>query len=89
MVLTKFGHSKRRIGTIKFSKFACIEKTVDNQLCLSFRLADLRPSANLAEAHLRAFYVSKSDKSSKKNPVDFEFHEMDYLYSKGKWKPQR
>ena len=57
IVFAKLSRPKKRAETLMFSKNACICKQ-DGQLCLLFRVGDMRKS-HIVEAHVRAVCIKK------------------------------
>lgn len=57
IVFAKLSRPKKRAETLMFSKNACICKQ-DGELCLLFRVGDMRKS-HIVEAHVRAIVIKK------------------------------
>ena len=60
VVLAKIARPKWRGHTIMFSKYAVINRTVKNKLCLKFRVADMRNKSHLILTSIRAIVVEKN-----------------------------
>eukprot|EP00117_Sycon_ciliatum_P045607 scpid45263/ scgid32765/ G protein-activated inward rectifier potassium channel 2; Inward rectifier K(+) channel Kir3.2; Potassium channel, inwardly rectifying subfamily J member 6 len=81
LILTKASRAKSRARTVLFSTHGGICRR-DGQLCLLWRVADLR-TRSMCEAHLRA-YCYRSQTTLEGEQLDWECRELDLGYDTGR-----
>ncbi|KAJ8950680.1 hypothetical protein NQ318_012760 [Aromia moschata] len=71
IVFAKLIRPKRRTHTLKFSKYAVINKR-DDTLCLMFRVGDMRQKSRIIEAKIKAQLIRRKQTKEGENLTNFQ-----------------